>query len=518
MLAKFSARRPQGAVPSGRAQRKLDAALTGLPGPWRVLRNRRARAADGPPWTKYIALHPAKGIALLDLFPANPHAAIAPLDEFLARTGFLAFSRGDPPIVAIALTERDIGDVAKCLVDGFAAAQPCGIQNPNWADAVVDLLVSTPGLLLTPLDRASNRAAPSDGQRAPQRDVPRSDGHRAPAHDVPQTPHFKVEPSAAPSGAESRQFGAKGKPRASRLPREPQHRPAPEPASPEPRLGVTVEPDLRIDRLSSFVRRRRWRVVTPLILGASAAAVIFAISFPQWHTGFFGPKGPPENAAQQAVEIPSAPPVESLLPRASPPPDAQNVAPPEKSVPQPKIATTEPPAKTAMPPAKRDAGASGSATAAAPRATANHAPTDAKPPQPKQQPKVAATEPSAKTAALPSKQSAGSSSNAGATTPHAVANRTPPVAPPDRGENAHAQASLRSPRSTDTHPPEAAPPEPPQNEETITINGVTYVQGRQPHALGMVSEPLPGTGESSSQPIPPVRDGGADGVLIQPLQ
>jgi len=278
-----------------------------------------------------------------------------------------------------------------------------------------------------------------------------------------------------------------------------------------------VEPDLHIDRLSSFVRRRRWRVVTPWILGASAAAVIFAISFPQWRTGFFGPEGPPENTTQQAVDIPSAPPVESLLPRASPPPDKPNVAPPEGSAPQPRVATTEPPAKAATPPAKRTAGASSSATATAPHATTNHAPTDAKPPQPKQ-PKVAATEPPAKTAAPPAKQSAGSSSNAGATAPHAVANRTPPVAPPDRGENAHAQASLKSPRSTDAHPPEAAPPEPPQNEETITINGVTYVQGRQPHALGMVSEPLPGTGESSRQPIPPVRDGGPDGVLIQPLQ
>jgi hypothetical protein len=48
----------------------------------------------------FIGLHPAKGIALVDLFPARPQIAIAPLDEFLARTGFAAFSRGDLPIVA----------------------------------------------------------------------------------------------------------------------------------------------------------------------------------------------------------------------------------------------------------------------------------------------------------------------------------------------------------------------------------------------------------------------------------
>jgi hypothetical protein len=449
VLAKFSARVSQAAVPSGRALRKLDAALTGLPTPWRVLRNRRARAADGPPWTKYMALHPAKGIALIDLFPANPHAAIAPLDEFLARTGFLAFSRGDPPIVAIALTERDVGDFANCLSNGFATAQPCGIQNPNWADAVVDLLVSTPGLLLTPLDRKSNRAMPSDG-------------HRAPRHDAPQTPHFRVEPAAAQSGAECKQ-------RTSRLPLEPQQKAA-EPTSPESRLAVAADPDLRLDRLSSLEHRRRWRVMTPWILGVSAAAVMFVISFTYWHKELSGPEGPPENAAQQTVEIPSAPPVESLLPPTSPAPETPNVAPPKVSTPQPKVASTEPPAKTFMPPPPR-------------------------------------------TFMPPSKRDAGSSNDAAATASHAVANHAPTVASAERGENVHAQLSLKPPRSTDVHPPETALPESPQNEETITIDGVTYVQGRQPHALGLLSEP-----QSTTSELIPNRDGDGDGVLIQPLQ
>jgi hypothetical protein len=281
---------------------------------------------------------------------------------------------------------------------------------------------------------------------------------------------------------------------------------------------------LRIDRLSSFEHRRRWRVMTPWILGVAAAAIIFVISFPQWHKGPSGPEGTPENATQQAVEIPSAPPVESLLPRTSPAPNAPNVAPPTVSTPQPEVTSTQPPAKTIMPPSKRDASSASDAAATAPHSAVNHAPPEVSKPQPK----VASTEPPAKTFAPPppktltppAKPDAASSNDAGKTAPHAVANRAPAGAPAGRGENAPAQLSLKPPRSPDTHPPETAPPESPQNEETITINGVTYVQGRQPHALGMMSEPQASTSQSTSEPSPNRNSDsdGVGGVLIQPLQ
>src|SRR5579863_5760290 len=108
----------QAAVPNLRAVNKLGSTLAQLPAPWKVLRNRRPNAADGPPWVKYMAFHPEKGIALVDLLPAKPDAAILPLEEFLARTRRAAV----PAITAVALAERDIPTIAGALADAFAAA------------------------------------------------------------------------------------------------------------------------------------------------------------------------------------------------------------------------------------------------------------------------------------------------------------------------------------------------------------------------------------------------------------
>ena len=129
--------------------RRLQAELAALPPEWIVLRNRRIGTDKGPPWVKFIALHPAKGIVLIDLPPADPSVAVEPLDEFLARTGYGAFSAGDPPIVAVALSAEEAAETATRLDQAFAETVPCGIKNANWTEAVADLLVSTPGLMLT---------------------------------------------------------------------------------------------------------------------------------------------------------------------------------------------------------------------------------------------------------------------------------------------------------------------------------------------------------------------------------
>lgn len=155
--------------PDLRTVGRLGAALAELPGSWIALRNRRASAADGPPWVKYIALNAERGIALIDLLPAQPEAAIAPLEEFLARTGFPAFSQGDPPIVAVALRADEIPFLTERIDEAFAAMPPCGINNDNWPTAIADLLMSTQGLLLTRIERAREprNASPSIEQSAP---------------------------------------------------------------------------------------------------------------------------------------------------------------------------------------------------------------------------------------------------------------------------------------------------------------------------------------------------------------
>jgi hypothetical protein len=142
-----------------RAVRKLQAALSALPPGWRVLRNRRPAPGDGPPWVTFIALHPGKGIALIDILPADPAAAIAPLDEFLALTGYEAFSAGDPPIVAVALAADAVETVGERLAEAFATKPPCGIENAIWPEAAIELLMATPELFLARLGMAPDASA-----------------------------------------------------------------------------------------------------------------------------------------------------------------------------------------------------------------------------------------------------------------------------------------------------------------------------------------------------------------------
>src|SRR5579871_4033534 len=146
------------AAQARRALTQLHRALSDLPAPWSVLCSRRP-SGDGPPWVKYLAIHPGKGIALVDVIPARPDRAIAPLVEFLIGTGLAAFADGDPPIVALAVDLDDVSNVGVQLIEAFADFPPCGIRNPNWPEALVDLLMMTPGLLLARLGHAAEDAA-----------------------------------------------------------------------------------------------------------------------------------------------------------------------------------------------------------------------------------------------------------------------------------------------------------------------------------------------------------------------
>src|SRR5579872_1750983 len=175
------------------AERRLAAqlreALATLPAPWIVLANRRASGADGPPWVRFVALHPAKGIALVDTAAAE--AALAPLEDFLARTGFPALQPGALPIVPVAIGPNEIGTIADIMENSFAAGQPA-IGNPNWCDAVVELLLAAPDLMLSPLRRSAQRPATKPSQTEPSfRPTPqpsRAEPPRPPAAATPPQP------------------------------------------------------------------------------------------------------------------------------------------------------------------------------------------------------------------------------------------------------------------------------------------------------------------------------------------
>jgi hypothetical protein len=419
-------------VPNLRTVNKLAAALAGLPAPWRVLRNRRASAADGPPWVKYVALHPEKGIALLDLLPANPHAAVAPLDEFLARTGFAAFSHGDPPIVALALAERDIAAVNDHLADAFADAPRCGIKNANWTEAVVELLMSTSGLFLTPVERASD---------APKRDSASAvAAQKATASEQPAKP----APSPPPSEA---------LPPGTALPND-SMRPAESGRSQEPNVVFlkAPDPDLRVGRATDFERHngRRRRPIALLLVAASLSAVaIFAVLYVR------SPGTPPatmaniEHAPVLPAELPTLPADSAIADTDKPataPPATAAVQPSAVAAPLQRPATTQTHAAVAGPPSLPDVRTRES--------TAIPKPV-------KVQPAPAVGGPAA-------------------SREHSVK---------------EAQTKLvLSPPGIDDRAAGGDLARPPANEETITVDGTTYIKGREPRALGTVTEPEPEPG------------------------
>ena len=162
MFNGFSGRQRVAPIAERRTAVRLREALAALPAPWTVLASRRSSGADGPPWVRFLVLHPEKGIALVDTESAE--AAVAPLEDFLARTGFAALRAGTLPIVPVAVGAGEVGVVAE-LLDAALATKGGMLGNPNWCEAVVELLLGAPDLMLAQLRRAPSSprsAAPAE--------------------------------------------------------------------------------------------------------------------------------------------------------------------------------------------------------------------------------------------------------------------------------------------------------------------------------------------------------------------
>ena len=148
---RFSGQSRIGSLVNRRAVEWLRDALAALPEPWIVLANRRRSGAEGPPWVRYIALHPGKGIALVDIDPTE--LAVAPLEDFFEHTGLAALQTGALPVVAVT-APTDGTAAAADLLDAAFAGSCCRLTNPNWCEAVVELLLATPELKLMRLLQA----------------------------------------------------------------------------------------------------------------------------------------------------------------------------------------------------------------------------------------------------------------------------------------------------------------------------------------------------------------------------
>lgn len=186
MFNGFPGRQRVAPLAERRTAERLREALAALPAPWIVLASRRVSGADGPPWVRFLGLHPEKGIALVDT--ESVEAAVAPLEDFLARTGFAALRAGALPIVSVAVGAGEVGIVAELLDKAFAPKAGT-LGNPNWCEAVVELLLGAPDLMLSKLRRTPSAVRPA-ASRSQSPTMPRQ-------HDV--APGFPLpEPAVRP--------------------------------------------------------------------------------------------------------------------------------------------------------------------------------------------------------------------------------------------------------------------------------------------------------------------------------
>jgi hypothetical protein len=594
MFRGFSGRQRVAPLAERRTAARLREALAALPAPWAVLANRRASGADGPPWVRFVALHPEKGVALVDT--DSPDAAVAPLEDFLARTGFAALQAGALPIVPVAVGAGEVGVVADLFDAAFASTRG-NLGNPNWCEAVMELLLTAPDLMLAQLRHVPPAARPSAPEppvqparrvaqsprraaaleptraepslsQAPQPQPPQSQARTAPPAEAPrasppikpavppETPRLvprQVGPhssrTAAPPPAEPgamrlvprRVSLASGSPSlptsptgshaeppsvddALEIPRGTGRRTPVEPVEPQfgrhgegPRFALEAEepiiplrqtrasrrrePSLRTGALHPDAAltdwrapRRRWPllpIAAGLLLVAVGAIALWYRAAPPPREQATAPSAtPPTAASLTPPTVPTPPP-----PTATPAPTPAATAPSPLPAPPPLHATATP-----QPPAAMSADD-------LPRAMLQPRIASAPPlPPPLPAAKLAPHAP-VRTAAVPKPVKAAPAAPAPKTAT-AEPELPAPIAAVLHPEATPAPPSQPAVTAVTPATPPASPAPPaassaPQPGGTVTVDGVTYVNGEQPHALGNVGAQPPASAAPASAPTAP---------------
>jgi hypothetical protein len=161
----------------------LTRAFAALPEPWLALCDRRLALGDQR--ADAVLVHPGLGIALVNPIPDHPSAAGA-LRRLLERARFGLFFPGELPILALKTGDEDPKTLPGRLQAAFDAAPRLGIEDSDWADAVVELLLEDRDLTMAPIGTAATPAEleiPVDPANEPPR-LPSFTGIRATANPV----------------------------------------------------------------------------------------------------------------------------------------------------------------------------------------------------------------------------------------------------------------------------------------------------------------------------------------------
>ena len=484
----------------------LGAALAALPPPWAVFRRGGISPFDSTGKEiyggLYIALHPERGIALVDVAPARPDRAVPRLAGLLRQAGLQEFADAQPPIIALVIGRNELRQAALRLGKAFETAPI--IRNHGWTrTAITALLAQFPDL--QQVQRAGEAPV---GETALEADAATA----AAAEAAPPPAAGTVESASAPTAAGYE---------IPQMPASPAARP--EPAQPpQPAAAGTERPSLdgvdpRLDSVDHRIRSfdpepsfwEEWlpsrRYLPGVVIGVAVIAAVVILLL-RSGTPPVPDTGAPTASTGSGETAPAAP-----APAPPPPEQAATTPPPVTAAPAPP--PVPPPADqaaTAAPAPSVPAPSAPAASASTPAGSASR--TSATPVVP-----PPASAPPQQTATVPPPASPPPAQALTPPTPPLV--KVPPTKEAARpGEPAAKKAA--KPKASDTATREdraRKPAEPPAvspapSEETVTIDGMTYVKGREPRALGETESPAPDSGATvtPAPQAPPPQDHSQD--------
>jgi hypothetical protein len=192
-------------TPRRRALNALGTVLGTLPPPWRMLRDASPSGEGAGLGVRFVAIHPNLGIALVDLAPARPKAALAPLRSLLTRGNGTIFTGREPPIATVLLARDEIPLAAARVEATLAELPPSGIANPAWPEIAIALVTASyPHMMPTDGGRRAIAASgygsqPNAAQRTPEAPAeappPRQETARSAAAST------QAAPAAPPAGS-----------------------------------------------------------------------------------------------------------------------------------------------------------------------------------------------------------------------------------------------------------------------------------------------------------------------------
>src|SRR5260221_1301527 len=125
-------------VVEGEPQTALEVALARFDESWSILADLQIGPKDEIA-ADYVALHPARGIALIDLASNTRNDPTDCLRRLLDRQNFTARFPGVLPVVRLVTEAADAATIADRLGAAFAGAPAITIAKSGWGNAASDI-------------------------------------------------------------------------------------------------------------------------------------------------------------------------------------------------------------------------------------------------------------------------------------------------------------------------------------------------------------------------------------------